>query len=446
MMAGHRSPLIVSPVASGKTVMFSYYAQRTVALGKRVLILAHRDELLDQISATLTEFDVKHSFIAAGREFKRNVPVQVASVFTLVRRLGSIHAPDTIIIDEAHHAILGSTWSRVLAAYPSAYRVGVTATPERLSGEPLKDVFDDMVLGPSVRELIGLGRLSKYRLFAPASNINLKSVHVRAGDYAKNELVLAADKPSITGDAIAHYRKLADGKRAVAFCVSVEHAKHVAAQFRDAGYEACSIDGTLDREIRRGIVRDFRDGKIRVLTSVDVVSEGFDLPAIEVAIMLRPTCSLALWLQQTGRALRTFDGKDYAIILDHAGNAARHGLPDEDREWSLEGRPDAKSKGEGVKPIRTCPMCFAAQSPGNLACVYCKHVFEIEPRKVEHREGDLVEVDPRLVQRRKRVEQGQAHGFNELVELGKRRGMKRPYMWAKYVFNARQAKKIRGMG
>ena len=445
LLSGRRAPLLVAPCGSGKTVCFSYFAQRVREKGKRVLILAHREELLDQISATLDQFDVEHSFVAAGRHHRKHVPVQVASVFTLVRRLDAILPPDLIIIDEAHHAILGSTWNRVLERFSSAHRIGVTATPERLSGEPLHDVFDDLILGPSVKDLIGLGALSPYRLFAPASNMDMKAVHVRAGDFAKNELVLAADKPSITGDAIAHYRKLADGKRAVAFCVSIEHARHVAAQFRNCGYESVTIDGTLDRDIRKGIIRDFRDGKIRVLTSCDVISEGFDVPGIEVAIMLRPTCSLALWIQQTGRALRTSEGKDYAIILDHAGNAARHGLPDEDREWSLEGRPDAKSTGERVKAIRTCPMCFAAQAPSRTSCFVCNHVFEVEPRKVEHRDGELVEVDPRLVQRQKRVEQGQAHSFNELVELGKRRGMKRPYMWAKYVFNARQSKKLGGM-
>lgn len=439
--AGKRAPLIVSPTGSGKTVMFSYFASSAVKKQNRVLVLAHRQELLDQISDTLREFGVFHSFIAPGRNYTAKSPVHVASVFSVIRRLNRMPKPDFIIIDEAAHAIKGSTWSKVLDAFPNAWRIGVTATPMRLSGEGLDDIFDDLIIGPSVESLIEQGSLSRYRIFAP-SVIQTENVHMRGGDFVKSELEAAADKPSITGNAIAEYKKRADGKRAICFCVSVEHAKHVAEEFRAAGYRAQSIDGKLDRGIRKTIITEYKEGKIDVLTSCDLVSEGFDLPAIEVAVMLRPTASLALWLQQAGRALRPYPGKDHAIILDHAGNCQRHGLPCDSREWSLNGNQARRSGASNGVSVRICSKCFAANRSVSTVCEYCGAVFEIKPRQVEVKEGELSELNLDEIKRSKRLEQGRCQSFDDLVALAKLRKYKRPYLYAKYVWNARQAKKL----
>jgi len=420
--------------------MFSYFAQRVKAKGKRVLILAHRDELIDQISDTLKQFSVEHSFVAAGRTYNRTHKVHVASVFSAVRRIGKLFPPDLIVVDEAHHAASGSSWSRVLASFPSAMRVGVTATPQRLSGEPLSATFDEIILGPSVRELIDLGALCDYRIYVP-STINVGGLHMRGGDFAKDELSLASDKPSITGDAIKEYKKVADGRRALVFCVSVKHAKHVAEQFAADGYRAACIDGKMDRYIRRDLVNSFRTGGTTILTSCDIISEGFDLPAIEVAIMLRPTQSLALWIQQSGRALRTYPGKEHAIILDHAGNCERHGLPDDVREWSLDGRKKSNQDASKIK-VKVCQRCYAAQPLGASACKVCGSPFEVKPREVEYQEGELVELDKEMARREHRRVQGRAGTFEALVELGRKRGYRRPYLWAKHVFGARQARRI----
>lgn len=436
---GKKAPLIVSPCGSGKTVMFSYFASRVVSKGKRPLILAHREELLEQISGTLSEFNVHHQFIAAGRPFIPSDAVQVASVFSAVRRLDRMYPPDIIIIDEAHHSIKGSTWGRIIDKFPKAIRIGVTATPERLSGEALKDMFDEIIIGPSVSELIDSGDLSPYKLYAP-STIDTSSLHTRAGDFAKNELVMAADKPSVTGDAIKEYRKFAENKRAIVFCVSIDHAKHVSEQFMQAGYAAGNIDGKMSSSERKYVVNSFRNGDLKILTSCDIISEGFDLPAIECAIMLRPTKSLALWIQQSGRALRPYPGKERAIILDHAGNCMRHGLPDEDREWSLNGRE--KTKGERKASVRICPSCFAAQPTFRTSCLYCKFEFPVTPRAIDHVEGELVEAKPDLVRRARKREQAAARTFDDLVALGKSRNYKNPYAWAKFVFNARQGRRL----
>jgi len=437
-ITGKQSQLLVLPTGGGKTVCFSYMAARAVEKGLRVWILAHRVELLDQISRTLTSFGVPHGMVAPGYMGDRRRPVQVASVFTLARRLDRYEAPDLIIVDEAHHAISASTWGRVITAFPKAKLLGVTGTPIRLSGEGLGDLFQTMVQGPSPRELIELGALSPYRLFAP-TGVDLTGVHSRMGDFVRGELLAAVDKPSITGDAVKHYQKLAPGRRAVAFCISVEHAVHVSESFRAAGISAQAIDGGMDRTLRASVLSEFSAGRIQVLASCDLISEGFDVPAIEAAILLRPTQSVGLYLQQVGRALRTFPGKTEAIILDHAGNVSRHGLPDEERVWSLDGSAKKKGAQKSEVPVKTCGSCFATVASAATHCA-CGFEFPVVKREVEHVEGELQEVDLATAVRMRRAEQGRAQSEQDLVAIGRQRGMKRPELWARHVIRARMAK------
>lgn len=440
-IAGKTSQLLVLPTGGGKTICFSYMASKAVEKNLRVWILAHRVELLEQISRTLSVFNVAHGMVAPGYMADRRKQVQVASVFTMVRRLDRYEAPDLIIVDEAHHAISDSTWGKVITAFPNAKLLGVTATPIRLSGEGLGDLFQCMVQGPTMRELIDLNALSPYRLFAPAG-VDLTGVHTRMGDFVRGELEAAVDKPSVTGDAVAHYKRLANGKRAVAFCVSVAHANHVAEQFRGAGIEAQAIDGSMERGLRQSLLKEFADGKIKVITSCDLISEGFDVPSIEAAILLRPTQSLGLYLQQVGRALRTFEGKSEAIILDHAGNVKRHGLPDEERAWSLTGAAKKKAQKKSEVPIKTCGSCFATVAAAATHCS-CGYEFPAVKREVNHVDGELQEIDLAKAQREKRMEQGRAQTEQDLVAIGRLRGMKRPELWARHVLRARHAKESR---
>jgi DNA repair protein RadD len=443
--AGHHSPLLVLPTGGGKTVCFSYLTARLTAAGKRVALLCHRDELVDQISETLTRFDVKHGFVAAGRLYDRRFAAHVASVQTLARRLDRVDVPDYVICDEAHHCIGASTWGKVVAAWrlknPRLRVIGVTATPERLSGEGLGEVFDEMVLGPTTAELIEMGALAPYRLFAPASSVDLSGVHSRMGDFVRGEVVARVDKPSIIGSAVGEYRAKMDGLPAVAFCVSIEHAEHVAEQFRAQGYRSAKIDGNMDRALRRELVRDFGRGAINVLTSVDVVSEGFDVPGIVGAILLRPTQSLGLYLQQVGRALRTAPGKDAAIILDHVGNTRdRHGLPDDPREWSLTGKARGKSKSEDNVACRQCPACYAISPAAAQKCRDCGKPFPIKARQIEEVAGTLSEVEVARVKRQAAKDQAAAQTLEDLIRLGQARQMKNPAGWARHVIQARQAK------
>jgi len=427
--------LLVSPTGSGKTVMFCYLAQAVTAKGRSVYILVHREELVDQVSKTLIDFGVPHGFIAAGRPITVQ-PVMVCSVFTLANRVQDYPRPDMVIVDEAHHAAGGSTWARVLGFWSQSYKLRVTATPIRLDGKPID--YQVMVEGPTVAQLIERGDLCRFRMFTPP--VVLGKLRMRMGDFVKSDIAAAVDKPSITGDAVSHYKKLANGKRAIVFCISLEHAQHVAEAFQAEGFSAERIDGGMDRAKRKALVRRFSTGNLQVMTSCDLVSEGFDLPAIECAILLRPTASLGLYLQQVGRALRTFPGKEEAIILDHAGNAGRHGLPDDDREWKPE--PDVPGKAKKKKPVtsvRTCGECFAASRPGSLNCPYCGFAFPVEARVVPVKGGDLEEIGDDVERRMKveaRREVGMAKGLSGLLALEKSRGY-RPG-WAMHVHGTRK--------
>lgn len=438
--SGKRAPMLVLPTGGGKTVVFTYVAANAVAKGNRVLVLVHREELLNQTSAALSKFGVAH-----GKIHPRFTPAywelcQVASVQTLVRRLDKIAPPDLIVVDECHHANAG-TWKRILEAFPQARILGVTATPCRSDGKGLGEVFDEMIEGSSISELIELGYLVEPICFAP-SRPDLSGVQTRGGDYAAEQLAEAMEKSKITGDAIAHYKRLADGLPAVAFCASVQHAEQVAEDFRAAGYRAESVDGTTDDERRAEILAGLGNGTVDIVASCNLISEGTDIPAIGCAILLRPTKSLSLFIQQVGRALRVCEGKEHAIILDHAGNVLEHGLPDNPRYWSLDGIAKKKKKDEKQIGAKQCPSCFAVHKPQLRICPCCGHQYRAQQsRELEYEDGEL----ERLVsaaeheRKRKRTEIGRANTLAELVAIEKARGY-RPG-WAKVIWDIRQGRR-----
>ena len=434
---GHNAPLFVGPTGYGKTVLFSHIAKSAADRGKRVYILCHRQELIDQIVSALRIVGINPGIVAPDQPETAAI-VQVASVWTLVNRLCRYPAPDLLVVDEAHHATAKTTWGKILSYWPNAKRLGVTATPIRLSGEGMREMFDDLILGPTTRELIEGGYLSPVKVYAP-STADTTGVKKRAGDFVISELESALMASTVTGDAITHYQKLAAGKRAVAFCVSVTHARAIADAFNAKGIASESIDGSLDREERSRRIAAFRAGRILVLASCELVSEGFDLPAIEVGISLRPTASEGLWLQQVGRCLRTMADKSSAIILDHAGNTHRHGLPTDDREWSLDGREKKVAK-EKVPSARTCKVCFACSPATATACVECKEPFPVKARKLEQRDGTLEEVTQAHRRTRPRNDADTLEG---LIQLGRIRGYKNAVGWAHHVYTARQKKKYK---
>lgn len=441
---GARAPLLVLPTGGGKTVIFSAIAHSAASRSNRVLVLVHRRELITQASTKLTAIGLEHGIIAAGFDAS-NHPVQIASVQTLVRRLGRIDwQPDLIIIDEAHHAVAGS-WARTLNHWPNAFTLGVTATPMRLDGRGLAGRFDALVSGPSVADLISSQFLSPARIYAPPQIADFSSVRTRAGDYATDQAAAAMDCPTVTGDAIDHYQRLAGAQPAIAFCCNTKHAESVAAQFRAAGISAHTLLGTTPPAERDQLIASFAARTLQVLVTVDVVSEGFDCPGASVAILLRPTQSEALYLQQVGRVLRTAPGKQHALVLDHVGNVHRHGFPDDARAWSLEDRPRRGRAGGAAAPsVRTCPTCYAAFKPAPI-CPCCGTYCTIQPaRKLRQVDGELQELHRESVRQRiaernhSRQAQGRARTLPELLALAKQRGYSPG--WAYKIHSARGAR------
>ena len=436
---GHHSALLVMPTGAGKTVVFTEIARSATQRGNSVFILVHRRELVKQASDKLTKAGVQHGIIAAGFKTSKH-KVQVASVQTLAKRLLTVPAePDLIIIDEAHHAVAGS-WDKIIAKFKTARLVGVTATPSRLDGRGLGSHFSIHVSGPSVAQLTKLGFLSPHRVFAPPVIADLSNVKTRAGDYANDQLSAAMDRPTITGDAIGHYRRLADGLPAIAFCCSIAHATSVCASFNAAGYRAKLVTGKMKMEERDEAISGLADGRTQVLCSVDVVSEGTDVPAVSAAILLRPTQSEALYLQQVGRILRPQPGK-IAIVLDHVGSTLKHGFVDDVRAWSLDSKPKRKKNDEPAPSVRQCPMCFAAFKP-QPACPCCGFEFPVKPkRQLTQREGELREMRrqdalDRIEKKEQRKEIGRARTLPELLALAKKKGYKPG--WAYKIFYGRK--------
>jgi superfamily II DNA or RNA helicase len=435
--SGANRPLAVSPTGSGKTVLFSYITSQVLKRGSRVIIVAHRREILDQISATLKRVGVPHGFIQAGKSASIQ-PAMVASIQTLARRLDTVPAPDLVIIDEAHHSV-SKSYVQMFAAWPTAKFIGVTATPERLDGKGLGAMFDRMVMGPSVQWLIDNGFLAQPVYYAPREVVDLSQVHTVAGDFDRSEAEEIVDTPRITGDAVTHYVRFCNRQRAVAFCISVAHAQHVADTFNSCGIPSASIDGTLDPEVRKQRVDDLTAGKILVLTSCELISEGFDLPAVNAAILLRPTHSLSMHLQQVGRALRPYPGKTNAIILDHVGNCLRHGLAEQERDWDLSGR-EKRLKKSSLVETKQCSKCFAIFA--GTVCPQCGSQREIAVREIEEVDGELqrLSIEDISKKREERREEGKCKTLDDFRALAKLRGYK--LGWAFFRWQARQRKSL----
>lgn len=442
MHKGVKSMILRLPTGGGKTAITARIIKTAHSRGLGAWFVCHRRELISQCKRAFDLENVPYGVVAAGESLNPDEPVQICSVGTLKNRLETLPKPTLIVLDECHHVRAGS-WERILRAHPAAYRIGLSATPERLDGKGLIDWFDHIIHGPSTSELIRDGFLVPYKMFAPPAP-DLSQLPISMGDYQQAALSELLDKPKIIGSAVEHYLKLAHGKRAVVFCFSIKHSEHVAEEFRMSGISAQHIDGETNSTLRDYYIEEFRAGRIQVLTNVDLFSEGFDLPAIEVVILLRPTKSLTLYLQQVGRALRTAHGKQYALILDHVNAWREHGLPDEEKIWSLAGRVKRSKKSDQAAAslfIKICDYCFGANNSLNKSCTFCGAEFKIaEARSVTTEDGQLLEINPILARQKRINEQGQAKTLEELIELGRRRKYKNPFGWAKFVFQGRLKK------
>lgn len=434
---GHKRVLAVLSTGGGKTQIIAAVVQAAIAKGNRTLIVAHRAELISQLSATVSSWGVPHGIIAPGYPMTDDL-CQVASVQTAARRLDRMAEPALIVVDEAHHAIPGNQWGKLIERWPGAYVLGKTATPCRLSGEGLGQghggIFETMVLGPTAAWLTNNGFLAEADVYSIPSNLG--KLHKRAGDYDMTEA--AASVVNLHGDAIKHFRLRIGRGTALAFCCTVEHSKRTVADFNAAGIPAASLDGTMAPEERRDILARLRARELKVVSSVGVLGEGLDVPGVNGCIMLRPTASLGLYLQMVGRALRPKPDGSRAIILDHVGNALRHGLPTDEREWSLEGTP--KKKREAAVSVRVCPDCFAAMPSGTAICPACGVQQATKQREIVTADGDL-QLITRKPERKPRPSAG-AKTYEDLLRIEKERGYKPG--WANHVASYRLARRPGG--
>jgi DNA repair protein RadD len=448
---------------SGKGTVAAGMAQRAAAKGRMVLILAHRKELIEDLSNRIGSAGVPHGVIAANRSMDLSLPVQIASVDTIARRLHQVPAPTLIIQDEAHHLIVGNKWGKVIAAWPNAFLVGLTATPERLSGEGLGEghggYFQRLILGPSPQWLTDEGYLSRAKILQPPPCDELSSIKRFDTVTGREKVQQIMMRPQAIGDPVGYYRRYiapVHTGTVLGFCVSIPHAEMMEEMYRREGIPSASLSGKTDPQLRRQMIADLGTGKLRALFSCEIISEGTDIPSVTGVQLFRPTDSLTLYLQQVGRCLRTIyakgydlettegrlaaidaGGKPFSVVLDHVGNSHRHGYPTDLHPWSLEGKAKRK-QGERPPSVKVCPSCFCSMPSASQKCPECGHQFVAERRELEHIDGELIEVDPAQVARQKKREQATARTLDQLIALGKERNMRYPHVWARKVLAARQ--------
>ena len=335
----HHAPRVLAqlPTGGGKTVIFSAIADEFTRRGDTVLVLAHRAELILQAADKLKAIaDCPVGIVKSGHKPDYQAPIQIASVQSLSRRLAHLRPPGLVIIDEAHHTT-ASSYRKALGAFPTAYVLGLTATPIRTDGSGFEDCFDSLVTGPTVADLIDAGHLSQYRLFADPNPMQTKGARTRQGDYSTGDIADLNPVVELSGNLVASYRQHCPGKRCIVFAVNVEHSQAIVERYNHAGIPAAHLDGETPQEVRAATLAAFARGELLVLSNVNLFVEGFDLPSLDAVQNARPTQSLGLWLQMLGRALRPKPDGSNAVLLDHTKNWAIHGLPTRPRRWSLAG-------------------------------------------------------------------------------------------------------------
>jgi len=422
--AGHRAPVLVMATGGGKTHTSAEIIRSAVARGRRVWFMAHLREILDTTSAKLTAEGIAHSYVMAERPHDYGAQVHVVSVQTAARRLADLSRPDLVVIDECHLAV-AATYRLVVEAVGNPILLGLTATPARLDGRGLGEMFDTLVQSCDTAQLQAEGLLVPIRYYAP-SRPDLHGVRTIAGDYAQGELAEAMNRPSITGDAVAHYRKLAHGRPCVVFCTNVRHAEDTAAHFRQAGYRAVAISGETATDERTGALERLRAGDLDVVVNCQLWVAGVDCPAIGCVILLAPTKSLTKYLQSVGRGLRTAPGKNDLVVLDHAGNAFVHGLPTERREWTLDGAKKRARSQDDVEPVRQCERCYTVFPPAPV-CPSCGHQHVPKLRQIKQTDGELEQLTE--IKRQRRQEVGKARTIEDLKRIAEERGYSMGWVW-----------------
>ena len=378
----HQGVLVVSPAGSGKSVVIAEIARLTTQNQRPILFIVHRKELADQIEASFQQNHVDMAYVT------------IMTVRKAANRLAELPEPSLIITDETHHS-RAKSYQDIYTYFDQAYRLGFTASPWRLNGRGFDDLYGEMVEGPSVQWLIDHQFLAPYRYFAPKLADLSKLKRSSTGDFSKRSIDQAMKK-AVFGDVVQHYQKLASGQQAILYAHSVQASRQLAKTFQAEGVQAVHADSHTPKQERAKIMDDFKQGNLKILCNVDLISEGFDVPDCQCVILVRPTASLVLHIQQSMRSMRYKPGKT-ATIIDHVGNYELHGLPNTERDWTLHGRKkQAKVKPrDDVPSVTECPHCFAVIPSGKTICPMCGQSIQANSGHddLEQVDADLVEVD-----------------------------------------------------
>jgi DNA repair protein RadD len=420
--AGAVNVMPVAPTGSGKTVILSKMLRDEPGSS---IAIAHRQELVSQISLALARNGVRHRIVGARKNnnltriitalqvaelgysfLDPSAKTGVGGVDTVVKMVNEpwFKSIRLVVQDEGHHVLKDNKWGRAASLFPNARGLFPTATPLRADGRGLgrhaDGLTDALVLAPSMRDLITQGYLTEYRIFAPPSDFHREHIRVSesTGEMVKEDAVKEVKRASITGDVCQHYLRFANGKLGVTFCVDVEEATKQAAAFNAAGVRAEVVTAETPDAQRASILRRFKNREIMQLVNVDLFGEGFDLPALEVVSFARPTESFALYAQQFGRVLRLSEGKTHGIVIDHVGNVLRHSLPDAPKVWSLDRREKRAKKADDAIPLKVCTNCLQPYEALKKRCPYCDHYMPPASRSApEFVDGDLTELDPEVL-------------------------------------------------
>lgn len=440
MRHGNKRIIVQQPPRTGKTVIMADIARRATGKGNRVMFLIHRKEVLDQAIETFKADGVDMSLATMGM------------VQTLTRQVARLPAPQLILVDEAHHAIAKS-YQRILKAFPDAYVLLFTATPVRTGHEQLDKITDAIIPGKSIKWLTDQGYLAPFRYFSMPDIDTVKLKKSSTGDYTIGSMDEAIDK-AVYGDVIEQYNLHAKGMQAVCYSYSVASAKMLADRFNEAGISAVEVDGETPEERRDELVQRFRDQKIKVMVNVNLFTEGIDLPNVDCVIMVRPTQSLALYLQFAMRCLNPRKGKE-AVIIDHVENWKRFGTPSADRDWEQAIVTSKKrKKADPTPPTVQCNQCMMVWELKDLingCCPECGFKITKDRKPVEVVKTNLVEIDQetenaryeadhrvgmakqiignRLMQAVADKTVGQLSSVEELKAYGKLHGFKPGWAW-----------------
>lgn len=421
--SGRRNMLAVLPTGGGKSVIVSDIVFDKHNQGAHQCVMAHRNELVGQMSLHIANRGIKHRIIAPQktitsiianhrREFNGqsfispSANCSVGGVDTIVSRADDLKdwakQQDHWTIDEAHHVLKKNKWGRAVDLFSNALGLGVTASPGRADGQGLgrhhDGVFDEMVIGPSPRELMNIGAITDYEIVVPASDFQIDDDAITdGGDFSPKRMKEASKKSHIVGDVVKEYMMRALGKQWIVFATDVETSNEIAKQFKAFGISAESVSAETNGDVRDEYIRRFRAGLLTVLVNVDLFGEGFDVPAVAGVSLARPTASLSVYLQQCGRALRAMLGKAFGMIIDHVSNYKRHGLPDKQRYWTLDRRDKRAKKERDPEEIEltACRNCSRPYLRVLFACPHCGNapVVEARSRSIEQIDGDLILLD-----------------------------------------------------